>query len=197
MMNFLKKLLTQLLKICAAVLVWFVLVGLLTYPMMWLSTTRYAAHDTPDPKFIVVIVNEEGAEIPVKWHKAQHANWVRHAPPDCKADSCLYQLPDGSLKYHDDASLQFTESHYRIVGDKIEPIAWTVYNFGDSILQMILATVLYHMGKYGWARWRLRGSPDELKIYHKLMMDKIKLVLLTVLIVVGFFWGLKLFAMKL
>lgn len=187
-MNFVKKLLSKLLKILAAMMVWCVLVGLMTFPVLWLGTRYYSAHDTPDPKFIVMIVNEEGAEIPVKWHEAQHANWVRHAPPDCEADSCLRQLPDGSLKYHDDAPLQFTESHYRIVDDRIEPIAFTVYNFGDTILQIILATGLYKIGKYGWARWRLRGSPDEWYVYHQLVMYKIKLALLTVMMLVALFW---------
>lgn len=192
-MNFVKKLLSKLLKILAAMMVWCVLVGLMTFPVLWLGTTYYATHDTPDPKFIVVIVNEEGAEIPVKWHEAQHANWVRHAPPDCEADSCLRQLPDGSLKYHDDAPLQFTESHYRIVDGRIEPISFVLYNFGDMFVQMILAFVVYKMGKYGFMRWRLCGSPDELKMYHQLAVYKIKLLLLTIVLVVGAYVALEYF----
>lgn len=186
-MNYLK----NLLKMLATIAVWFMLSALMVFPVKWLNTQNYAAHDTPDPKFTVIVLNEQGDPIRANWQQAQHANWVRHAPATCETEDCLRQMPDGSLKFHNEGAFWFSVSHYRIVGDRIEPISFVLHTLGDVFVQMILATVLYQIGKYGWTRWRLRGSPDELKMYHQMIVFNLKLLVLAIVVFVAIIWAVE------
>lgn len=182
----LRNLLIGSLKAMGILGAWLALFIALRQPILWLNTEHYAPSDTPNPHFRVLIISEQG-EYPTQWQDAQQANWVRDGVTHCHTEDCLIAQPDGSLKYHNEGALWFSESRYRIIDNKIVPISFVFYTIIDMMMQMIGATILYKIGKYGLMRWRLHGAPDELKLYHQVILFKLKIWAASVAVLVALY----------
>lgn len=142
---------------------------------MW-NTHSYQAGDTIDGRFRVAVMPygsvsfDEAKTVPHLWN--------RQPERVCSSENCLIQAADGSLIYHDEGALWYTESRYRIDGNRLEPLSFVLFTFGDVFLGMMASLVVMGLGKYGFARWRYRRSPEQAAEYHRALWRRMKRVLL-------------------
>ncbi|SSY70638.1 hypothetical protein [Alysiella crassa] len=171
---------------------WFGLTVVLAQTFKMLNTTHYQSGDTPDKPFRVAILAADGSRYAVPFQEAQTMPevWNRQPEKPCQQEDCLFQADDGSLIFHNEGALWYSESRYRIVGNRLEPVSHVVFNVGDVFFAGIGAFILLKLGKYGFYRWRYRRAPEQLAAYHRAVWASVKRWLIWVAVLVLFILGI-------
>ncbi len=155
-MNFILKALRTIGEIFLNFAVWVVLFFLSFQLIILFSTQHYQPNDTVDKRFQIVVIDEKGRERAEYWQTAKTKTnaWVRHGKKSCRSEDCLYAMKDGSLTFHNEGALWYSESRYLIKDNKINPISFQFITFFHSTMAFILSFVFFKLGKYLIKRYR-------------------------------------------
>ncbi len=155
-MNFILKTLRTIGEIALNFAIWVVLFVFSFHLTIWFSTDNYQPNDKVDERFQVLLIDEKSTEHAEYWRTAKNkANaWVRQGNESCRSEDCLFAMKDGSLTFHNEGALWYSESRYLIKNNTITPISFAFVTFWNSFIAFVLAFVLLALGKYGVRRWR-------------------------------------------
>lgn len=186
------KSLKQLFTALCLLALWFGLTVVLAQTFKMFNTTHYQSGDVPDKHFRVAVMTQNGSYVGMKWDEAQAIpqQWQRQPEKPCQQEDCLFQADDGSLIFHNEGALWYSESRYRIVGNRLEPVSHVVFNVGDVFLAGIVAFIVLKLGKYGFYRWRYRRAPEQLAEYHRILWQTIKRRLFWLMAFILLCWGI-------
>lgn len=152
------KILLKIVEMISCFVIWLILLLGFTQASIFLSKEVYQPEDVPHERFEVVVSNDDVSIQAEKWNiaKVKPHKWVKTAKK-CVSEDCLLAMNDGSLVYHNEGALWYSESKYRIEGNKIIPVSFVMFTFIHALLAMFLAFIVLVMGRYMFKRWRLRG----------------------------------------
>lgn len=187
----LSKFFIGIVKLIVAFLSFIILLYSLTYGFALFNKQYYQPNDTPDARFQVVIVNEKGEKLPLRWEKFSQITsntyqFVTQEDKDC-IKYCLRKNDKGNFVYYNEGGGWQSESEYQITNGKILPVSFFMLHFGHMGLAFFCSFIGLAIGRYTIQRLWYRHSTQKIRELNKTALSQLKGFLMFIAIVVGFY----------
>lgn len=181
----------SIIKIILAFATFIILLYSLTYSFALFNKQHYQPNDKPDSRFQVVIVNEKGEKLPLRWEKFSQINpttyqFVTQEDKEC-IKYCLRKNDKGNFVYFNEGGGWQSESEYQITNGKVLPVSFFMLHVGHMILAFFCSFILLAIGKYTIQRLWYRHSTEKTRELNQTALSQLKGFLMFIAIVVGFY----------
>lgn len=167
-----------------SVAIWFAIMTGLFIGFIALNKESYQPNATPNPKFEVVIVSADNRNLVIPWQDLNHQILATEPDETCVED-CLI-LKDGNFIFHNEGAMWTSESEYKIINGKAQPISYSFYSINEGLSAFIYAFAVYALLKYAFLRVWYRHSAEKVHELNQANLNGLKNWGLFMMLVLGF-----------
>lgn len=136
-----------------AFVIWVMIMNLALSTVIFLKTENYQATETPNSKFQIMVykpINQPQAIYLKDFQNQILVNPIKNI--EWYGEDFLRKEND-VLTYHNEGALWNTESKYKIVNQKIQPISFRLFTFFEVFEALILSLIFYTLSKIVFLRF--------------------------------------------